>query len=228
MTLERIRFSIIPAVMLLAVFMAVPKAQAGSFADQARQFIDVEGNLAIQAFGTKDRDLRYAKFRSLLTKSFAIKGIARYVIGRFWNSATKPQQKRYLATFRDYVVANYAAKAWNIKNVHLSVEKVIENSPSDVFVATMIHIPHKKKDVPLGFRVRKARSGPKIVDLQVDGISLIVSHRSEFTSVMGKYGGDLGKFNDFLVKRIAKLEKTAQTLKAMELRKKAKQEALVK
>ncbi len=226
MILNRTRFSIIPVAVLLAALVAAPRAQAGGFADQARNFIDIEGNLAIQAFGTKDRDQRYAKFRSLLTKSFAIRSIAKYVIGRFWNTATKPQRKRYLATFEDYMVANYAAKAWNIKNVNLSVEKVVENSPNDVFVATMIHIPHKKKDVPLGFRVRNAKAGPKIVDLQVDGISLIVSHRSEFTSVMGKYGGDLGKFNDFLVKRIAKLEKTAQTLSAMELRKKVRRAAI--
>jgi len=203
-------FSILGAAMLAAALDAAP-VRASDFVDEARHFIEIKGNETIQVFGIKDRKTRYDRFRVLLAESFAIKGIAKFVIGRFWNSATPDQKDRYLKLFKDYIVANYAAKSWIIDDVKLRVIKVIENNENDVSVDTFVHLADKeKKDVPLGFRVRKGEKGIKIIDLKVEGVSLIISHRSEFTSVIGKYGGDLNKFNDSLAERTKKIEKKAK------------------
>lgn len=218
MTSKRFLFLTIGAALLACFFTGAP-AFAADITEEARRFIEVRGNQSIQVFGIKDRQTRYNKFRELLTDSFAINGIAKFVIGRFWNTAPADQQERYLKLFEEYIIANYAAKSWVVDNVNLRVVNVVRNDADDVSVDTLIHIPHKEnKDVPLGFRVRQGNGGMKIVDLKVDGVSLIISHRSEFTSVMGTYGGDLNKFNEFLLDRTRKLEKTAQIVEAMPAR----------
>lgn len=190
-------------------------AQAADITEEARRFIEIKGNEAIQTFGVENREERYARFRKLLTESFALNGIAKFVIGRFWDQATKEQQKRYLDQFETYIVANYAAKSWIVENVKLNVVNVTMSKEGEASVDTLIHIPHKEnKDVALGFTVRKGQNGLKIVDLLVDHVSLIISHRSEFTSVMGAHGGDMDKFVDFLAERTGKLEKTAKLVEA--------------
>ncbi|OHC74172.1 MAG: hypothetical protein A3G18_08250 [Rhodospirillales bacterium RIFCSPLOWO2_12_FULL_58_28] len=214
MTGKRLLLSVLCVGVLAASLIGRP-AQAADISEEARLFIEIKGNEAIRTFGVENREERYARFRKLLTESFALNGIAKFVIGRFWDQATKEQQKRYLDQFETYIVANYAAKSWIVENVKLNVVKVTMGKDNEASVDTLIHIPHKEnKDVALGFTVRKGSNGLKIVDLMVDHVSLIISHRSEFTSVMGAQGGDMDKFVEFLADRTGKLENTAKVLEA--------------
>jgi phospholipid transport system substrate-binding protein len=176
----------------------------------ARDFVAVKGNEAIQAFGMIERTQRYDRFHSLLNESFATDAIARFVVGRFWNSASEQQRARYLGQFKTYMLANYAAKAWNVKGVTLNVQQVDMTEDGDAMVDTSIYLPHKDtQNVKLGFRVRNMAEGIKIVDLQVDGVSLVMTHRADFTAKLNQLGGNLDKFCDFLAERTRGLESEA-------------------
>jgi ABC-type transporter MlaC component len=69
-------------------------------------------------------------------------------------------------------------------------------------------------DSHLGFYgtvvIRNTKNGPKIIDLQIENASLIITFRSEFMSLLKKSGGDFDEFIEVIVERTLKLEKTAQ------------------
>jgi phospholipid transport system substrate-binding protein len=220
----RRRFLSSVLVLALAAGLAHPAlAATADFKSTAQAFVSVKGNEAIQAFGIPDRAQRYERFKGLLDESFAMDAIARFAAGRYWKQATDEQKTRYLKQFQTYMLANYAAKAWNVKGVALNIRKVdlIENG--DALVDTDIFIPHKEKqNVTLGFLVRDTSQGAKIIDLQVDGISLIMTHRDEFTAKMNQMGGNFDKFCDFLAERTRNLENDADMAAQFEAGRKSK------
>ncbi|MBF0168594.1 MAG: ABC transporter substrate-binding protein [Alphaproteobacteria bacterium] len=211
------------AAFLLSTLLAPASAATGDLKAKANDFIAVKGNEAIQTFSVKNRTERYERFRVLLSESFAVDAIAKFVIGRHWNPASETQKARYLKQFQAYLLANYAARAWNVEGVKLNVRQIDLTEDGDAMVDTLIHIPHKEKqDVTLGFRVRDYPTGTRIVDLQVDGISLIVTHRADFTAKISQLGGNLDKFCDFLAERTRGLEDEADLAAQFEASQKVK------
>ena len=206
---RRLFFAVLTTAMLIGLGYAGP-LRAENFSETASNFVDIHGNEAIRTFGTVDRDKRYARFRKLLMNSFAVKGIAKFITGPYWKKASSEQRRRYLARFEDYLVANYAAKAWKIDKVRLAIQKVVQGNATDYMVSTRLIIPHKDRDIPIGFRIRDTKNGPKIIDLQIENASLIITFRSEFMSLLKKSGGDFDEFIEVIVERTLKLEKTAQ------------------
>ena len=53
---------------------------------------------------------RQARFRELFQSDFDCPGIARFVLGRYWRSASAEEQKEFLKLFQDYVVFVYTAR----------------------------------------------------------------------------------------------------------------------
>lgn len=192
-----------------------PARAAGAFEAAARKFVDVIGAEAIQTFGTPDKERRYAQFRELLNRSFDVPAIARFVLGNYWSRFTPQQQAVFLKAFEDYVVANYAAKPWEVTGVYIEVVSSSPLNENDVSIETLIHVPHKRnKPIGLGWRIYNAGAAPKIIDLKVDGLSLVVSQRSEFTSVLQQKAGNFDSFIAFVHDRTRKLEATPQPQKA--------------
>ncbi|TAN55971.1 MAG: ABC transporter substrate-binding protein [Rhodospirillales bacterium] len=223
MLFRRSFLALIAAAILAAGASHGALAAQGDFKTRANDFISVKGNEAIQTFAVKNRAERYERFRVLLNDSFAVDAIAKFVIGRYWNQASEPQKTRYLKQFQSYLLANYAARAWNVEGVNLNVRQIDLTDDGDAMVDTLIHIPHKEKqNVTLGFRVRDYPAGSRIVDLQVDGISLIVTHRADFSAKIGQLGGSIDKFCDFLAERTKGLEDEADLAAQFEASQKAK------
>lgn len=194
---------------------ARPAFAAGEFEGTARKFVDAIGAEAIKVFGTVDKDTRYANFRELLNRSFDVPAIARFVLGAYWAKLNLDQQKLFLKVFEDYVVANYAAKPWQVEGVYIETTATHPVNDNDIAVDTLIHVPHKQnKPIALGWRIYNAAPTPRIIDLKVDGLSLVVSQRSEFTSVLRQKQDNFSAFIDFVKDRTKKLEATPQKASA--------------
>jgi phospholipid transport system substrate-binding protein len=102
-------------------------------------------------------------------------------------------------------VKTYAIRFGGYSGEKFSVtDTKINDQDKDVFVGTRIDRPEGKPSVMASWRVRQIDGKPKIVDIQVDGVSMLVTHRSEFAAV-GNNGGINAVLNS-LKQRIAKLQ----------------------
>lgn len=197
---------------LVALFVAVlglaaaPPATAQITPDGAKQFIQSMGDQAIEVLSQKDATLqqREDKFRGILSDGFAIPQIGQFVAGNYWKQASPDQQREYLTIFSEWIVKTYAIRFGGYSGEKFSVADTrVNEQDKDVFVATRIDRPAGKQPIQASWRVREIAGKPKIVDIQVDGVSMLVTHRSEFNSV-GAQGG-VGAIIDSLKGRIAKL-----------------------
>ena len=160
--------------------------------DGAREFIESLVDKATSALAVNgvSRPERVDRFHILLNDHFAVKTIGRNALGRYWRKATEAERREYLQLFEDLIVETYVDRfvKYSGEDV-LSVVKTVSKGPRDIVVYSQIKILEGAPPVLVNWRVR-ARSGAyKIVDVMVEGISLGLTQRSEFASVIRKNGG---------------------------------------
>ena len=167
-----------------ALAPAIPGAAA---ADPAAMISNL-GSQALQVLG-KDatQSQRVARFRDLLREDFDVPGIARFVLGRYWNTATEEQRAEFTKLFEDYIAVAYATRLAEYTG---DTFKVIGSRPEadGAIVSSQILRPAGAAPVKVDWRVTGRN---KISDVSVDGISMAVTQRSEFASVIQHNGGQV-------------------------------------
>jgi phospholipid transport system substrate-binding protein len=131
-------------------------------------------------------------FRDLLRDSFDIKTIARFTMGRYWNQASPAQQKEYLTLFEDMVIDTYSQRFSEYQGQEISMDKArAEGDKNDVLVNSLIVSSNGAPNVKLDWRVRYKNGEYRIVDVLVEGVSMSLTQRSEFSSIIQRGGGNI-------------------------------------
>ncbi|HEC14349.1 MAG TPA: ABC transporter substrate-binding protein [Rhodospirillales bacterium] len=168
-------------------------AGADEFSQGAGRFISGLADEAIAALGEKNTPLaeKEKRFRSLLNKNFAVKAIARWVLGRHWRKATKAERKEYLALFEDLLVVTYTDRFSRYSGETLEILRTLGNGGKDAVVYSRIVKPAGDEPLAVDWRVRKREGRYRVVDVIVAGISMGQTQRSEFASVIRRNGGGM-------------------------------------
>ena len=189
---------------LVATGLSPGPARADEFGAGAKKFIEILTSDAISMLTVEDisKTERADRFRRLMNENFAIKGIAKFVIGRHWRKATESEKKEYLQLFEDLLVDTYADRFAKYSGEKLLVKKSEVRGKGDALVHTIMIRVDGAKPLKVTWRVRGKNGIYKIVDIMVEGISMVVTQKSEFASFIQKNGGSLGPLLIELRKRI--------------------------
>lgn len=115
--------------------------------------------------------------------------IARIAIGHHLRKATPEQKVQYFKDFQSYIIDIYADRFGGHADAKLEVLSKMRTTKNDTLVSAKIKGPNlSPKDVI--FRVRNSDGKFKIVDVTVDGVSLVLTKRSEFNSLVYNQGID--------------------------------------
>ena len=133
---------------------------------------------------------RVDRFRQLLREDFDVPGIARFVLGRYWNIATEQQRAEFVKLFEDYIALAYSTRLAEYTG---ETFKVVGSRPDadGAIVTSQILRPAGAAPVKLDWRLTGRDGVYKISDVSVDGISMAVTQRSEFASVIQHNGGQV-------------------------------------
>jgi phospholipid transport system substrate-binding protein len=188
-----------------AAGFAAPAARAAAEGSSSR-FIERLGQDAISVLSNEalSRDARLDEFRRLLREGFALDAIGRFVLGRHWQSASPEQRQAFLAAFEDFVVNSYAARLGQYSGETFKVLDERADGERGHAVDTQIVRP-SAPPIMVQWRVREADSGPKIVDIVIEGVSLAITQRSEFAAVIQQNGGRI----DPLIEQLRQKSKAA-------------------
>ena len=113
--------------------------------------------------------------------------MARFSLGRFWPRQPSPARSGYIDAYqrwasrkiRPYIAAHHDQR--------FSIEGERPSGRGDVTVATAMLGPADEARAA-AFRVRTNAHGPLIVDVVLDGTSIALAHRAEFTRLAKRYG----------------------------------------
>jgi phospholipid transport system substrate-binding protein len=179
---------------LLAVMVAgiaMPRlAFAQGAAEGARTFIDklAEEALAIiRSSGTATEERR-KRFNDLFLLAFDVTAIGRFVLGRHWSRLKPEEQEKFLKVMGEYVAGIYAAQFADYKGYAFRTTGARGTGEGEALVPAQID-REGQQPIRMEFRVRQAES-PKIIDVAVENVSLILTKRDEFSPTLNREGVD--------------------------------------
>lgn len=152
----------------------------------------------IQEFGEKVIDVmrengsepvRREEFRKLLVENFDLNKVGRAALGRYSRRVSEAQFERYRTIYVEYVLTIYGGLFEKYAGETLTVTGTTPVPDGDVLVKSRIDQPGGSPTL-LTFRVRQSNDGFKVLDILVEGISMLVTQRSEFASVIRREGID--------------------------------------
>lgn len=160
----------------------------------AGKFVQDLGDRAIKVIADKSitADQRTDAFRKILTDSFDLMTIARFVIGRTWNTATPDQQQEYLHLFTELVVKSYGDKLtlYTGEGFTVTGQRPDENG-KDFIVNSEITHPDGSEPTKIDWRLRQRNNKLGVIDVMVEGVSLSVTQRQEYASIIQNNGGQI-------------------------------------
>lgn len=176
------------AVVLAACLVSTPSSRAE--VDNPAGFVERLGVEAIEMLADPaltERE-RTSEFRRILVAAFDLPTIARFVLGRHWRRATTEERQEFQSLLEDYIVTTYAARLGRYRGETLAVGEARGECEGDILVASEI-IPREGLTVRVDWRVRGEPGSYKIIDVVVEGISMVITQRSAFASVIQRSGG---------------------------------------
>jgi phospholipid transport system substrate-binding protein len=147
------------------------------------------------AAGDKQKALRLAEEKILPLVDF--EEAARLAVGRSWAQASPEQRKALVGEFRAMLVRTYSNAIGAYGGQTMKVLPVrMKPGDTDVTVRNQFIRPGGRP-VLVDYSMRKTGEGWKIYDIVVEGVSLVLTYRSEFDAVVKQDG------IDGLIKRLA-------------------------
>ena len=141
------------------------------------------------------------KFRAILTKHFSLRNIAQFVLGRYWRIATPAERKKYVKLFEDVVIEHYVSQFGDYNDEALEVVKSRPGVAGGIMVSTTIHRTDREP-VKVDWFLRPTKTGLKVFDLFVAGVSLSITQRSEYATIIRKHGGRIQGLLDEIQQQI--------------------------
>jgi phospholipid transport system substrate-binding protein len=182
----------LPKVAAIVVFAALcpvggPRAQA---APDAVAFVSTLGTQAIQVLGPQvSEQRRLTRFRELFRDDFDVPRIGAFVLGRYWRTATPQQRQEFLRLFQEYIVEAYSARLGQYGGEPFRVTG--SRAAGEEIIVTSQVIRQNGAPVEVDWYLVDEGGRLKIIDVYVGGISMKVTERDEFGSIIQRNGGSV-------------------------------------
>jgi phospholipid transport system substrate-binding protein len=187
------------ALISTAGMLAVPPRAAAQSDPVA--FINELGVQAIQVLGPSvSPAARVQRFRQLFGADFDLPEIARFVLGRYWRVATPEQQQQFQGLLQEYLAQAYAGRLAEYAGEKF---QAVSSQPQGDETVVFSEITTNQ-----GGKIRVEwhlvnEGGWKITDAFVAGVSMAVTERDEFASVIQQGGGQVQYLLDRLRQKVA-------------------------
>lgn len=176
----------------LLVLVMISLLPGAARADEATDFIDNIGKQVVKVLGDKSASdaTRQAKLEGLFRKSVDVDWIGKFVLGKYWRTASEMQQKRYLDNYGGFLIKSYTSKFKEYTGSE--TYKIVSSKKDDEgrHIVTMELVRPGQASVLVDYKLRKEGKKLRVFDIVVEGVSLLTTQRSEFASVVSRKGLD--------------------------------------
>ena len=152
--------------------------------EQSKYFVENLGKQVVEKVSNINlsESERIVNFRNLYLDSFDNYYISRFVLGQYWKRLDSNMKKQFVESFNNYIVTTYAPKFKGWEGTFKATDSLLENNYYNVKMNVL------NKDGPtLKFMWKiylDKNKNFKILDVNIDGVSMLVTQRAEFMSVI--------------------------------------------
>ena len=142
---------------------------------------------------------RTSSFTELVMSSIDLNLISKFVLSKAWKNASDEQKENYLIAFKDYFVSSYANKLDQYTGEKVDVIGSQEAGKYVIVESNIIREGTDTLKINLKWRLLNKDNQIKIIDLNIEGISLVIAQREEFQSFLANNDYDLDKLIEKIV-----------------------------
>ena len=123
--------------------------------------------------------------KSYLLPIVDVEGMARSVLGRsVWNQASAAEKQQFMQAFTQLVIRTYASPLAEYTDEKITFAPIRGNIDGRFIRVNSTIVRTHKKDIPLNYSLVYKQSGWKIYDLNIEGVSLLQSFKSQFAQAL--------------------------------------------
>ena len=169
-------------------------------ANEAKNWLNKEIDIIISAYQNNSlpNENKFLMVENTINNNFAGTGIAKFVAGKSWNSASKEVKIEYIKLFKRHLALNissmmqgYSDQKYQLTNSSYDEKNKVTLIDMEIFSDT--------GSIQVTWRVKKSKDRYFVIDLLVADISLVVTKRSEFNSMLKTVDYNLSEFNKKLL-----------------------------
>ena len=168
------------------------------YADEPSIWLKSEIDKILISYQNNDlpNENRFLMIEQTINNNFAGAGIAKFVAGESWSKADKETKKEYVKNFKRHLALNIASmmQGYSNQQYKLSESKIDNNN----IILIDMEIFSDTGSVMVTWRVKESKGRFFVIDLIVADISLVVTKRSEFNSMLKNVNYSLIDFNEIL------------------------------
>jgi len=170
-----------------------------SFADEPSNWLKNEIDKILIAYQNSDlpNENRFLMIEQTINNNFAGTGIAKFVAGDSWKSASNDVKKEYIKNFKRHLALNIASMMQGYSNQRYELSKSKIDEKNKIILIEM-EIFSDTGSVVITWRLKESKGRYFVIDLIVADISLVVTKRSEFNSMLKTVNYNLSDFNNIL------------------------------
>lgn len=140
-------------------------------------------------------------FQNDFQQAVDLKNIGQFVLGVYWKKATATEREAFLKEFTDFTTKTWTDRFNMYDGQKFTFSGIRDAGKSQVYVDSSIST---NPPVSVIWRLRQKDGSYRIIDIIIEGVSMAMSYRNEYTSFLQKNGGNL----DILTQELNQKSKT--------------------
>jgi phospholipid transport system substrate-binding protein len=184
-----------------AVALASPIVSSAFAADPAAELISTTAAKVIDIVKTTTAGpARQAGIQQVMETSFDVPYMAQTALGAHWAKATPEQQARFLKATETAEAKAYSERFGQYAGQTLAIGKTTSR-PNGVFIVDSRLNQTNGQPIKLEWEVRQLAGGLRITDVKIEGVTMVMTRRSDFNSYIQTNGGKVQPLIDVLEAR---------------------------
>lgn len=147
---------------------------------------------------------KQARFRDLFKTYFDLPAIGRFVLGRYSRTMKPEELAAFTPLFEDVIVYTWSRRFSDYNGQTLKVGASTPDGDEGAIVKSTI-VGNAGENYAVDWRLRKRPDGWKIVDVIVAGVSMAITYRNEYNTIIAQQGGFAGLVSQ-LQKQVGELK----------------------
>lgn len=168
----------------LLAALATPAAALAARTPSQVVVATTDGVIAVLKNTSLSSDAKRTQIEDIVYANVDFDTLSKLVMARNWKALTPAQQAEFQAEFKRHLSVTYGRNIDNYRNESVQVTGEREEARGDRTVQTKVLRGGAGADIVVDYRLRETNGEWKIIDVIVEGVSLVANFRSQFQDII--------------------------------------------
>ena len=188
---SKTRSSVAAAALALTLGLALARPAAAALPSEPAGVVEQTASRVIDILADKNAsaDDKRHRIQEIVYANLDFETLSKLVLARNWSRFDETQRAKFMNEFKQHLSMTYGRNVENYRNERVSILDSRQEPNGDVTVRSKI-LRGGPGDIAVDYRLRQRDGAWRIIDVIIEGVSLVSNFRSQFQDVVASGGPD--------------------------------------